>query len=335
MSISNLDAPTILVPTMRFLPKNPDAIIAHQSLTYPADRNPARKILTDLQKGFCAYSERFLKPLDSVEVEHFDPRLKGTDMDGIHNWHAVIRWMNAHKSRRISDFEPLPDLKHWSPDRVSYERGGFICNETDRESMHGLTRDSRIDPPSASNLEPPSISVAHRHVRHRRGAWGKLRTRQVRQNSASRVALYGSRCKKLRVWESIHASPVWGSVGVGAAWLVTACLLVAGVVGCVLPVLPGHDPVVLSRCLLHRLSRPVPFPQLSLASRRGWRRLRLPLPGRSQCPRERGLRKVRTPQGNAPHASGGREPRGTRTESTTENTPPMARKGSGKGEMVG
>jgi len=43
-----------------------------------------------------------------------------------------------------------------------------------------------------------------------------------------------------------------------------------------------------------------------------------PLPGRSQFPRKRWLRKVRTPQGNAPHESEGREPRGTRTDSAAE-----------------
>lgn len=42
------------------------------------------------------------------------------------------------------------------------------------------------------------------------------------------------------MWEAIQSSPVWGSVGTGVAWLVTGCLLVAGAVGCVLPVLPGH-----------------------------------------------------------------------------------------------
>ena len=48
------------------------------------------------------------------------------------------------------------------------------------------------------------------------------------------------------------ASPAWGSVGVGAAWLVTGCLLAAGTVGCVLPVLPGHW-ILLLAAVGHRL----------------------------------------------------------------------------------
>ena len=47
-------------------------------------------------------------------------------------------------------------------------------------------------------------------------------------------------------------NPAWGTVGVGAAWLVTSCLLAAGVVGCLLPVLPGHL-IILLAAVAHRL----------------------------------------------------------------------------------
>ncbi len=42
------------------------------------------------------------------------------------------------------------------------------------------------------------------------------------------------------MWDSIVGWEMWGGVGTGAAWIVTASLLVAGLVGCVLPILPGH-----------------------------------------------------------------------------------------------
>lgn len=96
---------------MRFLPKPSSFLAAHQALRYPKDRKAAMEALTEAQHGFCAYSERRLKPLDSVEVEHFDPRLKKTESDSIANWHAVIRWVNAHKARKIENFEPLPDTQ--------------------------------------------------------------------------------------------------------------------------------------------------------------------------------------------------------------------------------
>jgi len=54
------------------------------------------------------------------------------------------------------------------------------------------------------------------------------------------------------VWEAIQSSAVWGNVGTGVAWLVTGCLLAAGAVGCVLPVLPGHL-IILIAAVAHRL----------------------------------------------------------------------------------
>ena len=45
------------------------------------------------------------------------------------------------------------------------------------------------------------------------------------------------------------------------------------------------------------------------------------------------LRKVRTPEGNAPHESGGRVTRGTRTDSAAERYRRWPQ-GTGKGEMV-
>ena len=42
------------------------------------------------------------------------------------------------------------------------------------------------------------------------------------------------------MWETILSIGVMQGVGTGLAWFVTNCLLVAGAIGCVLPVLPGH-----------------------------------------------------------------------------------------------
>lgn len=41
-------------------------------------------------------------------------------------------------------------------------------------------------------------------------------------------------------------------MGTGVKWLVTSCLLLAGLVGCVLPVLPGHL-IILIGVIAHRL----------------------------------------------------------------------------------
>ena len=42
------------------------------------------------------------------------------------------------------------------------------------------------------------------------------------------------------------------SVGLGLAWTVTACLLIAGLIGCILPLVPGHL-LLLMAALAHRL----------------------------------------------------------------------------------
>lgn len=61
-----------------------------------------------------------------------------------------------------------------------------------------------------------------------------------------------------------------------------------------------------------------------LSDRPGTANVLPPLPGRSQQARTRRLRKVRTPQGSAPHENGGRKSRDNRTESAAESIPPMA-----------
>ena len=50
----------------------------------------------------------------------------------------------------------------------------------------------------------------------------------------------------------IQSNEVWQGVGTGAAWLVTICLLVAGAIGCVLPILPGHL-IILIAVVAYRL----------------------------------------------------------------------------------
>lgn len=54
------------------------------------------------------------------------------------------------------------------------------------------------------------------------------------------------------MWDLIQSNAVWQSAGTGAAWLVTVCLLLAGLVGCVLPILPGHL-ILLIAAIAHRL----------------------------------------------------------------------------------
>lgn len=52
--------------------------------------------------------------------------------------------------------------------------------------------------------------------------------------------------------EALQFNLLWQAAGTAAAWFVTLCLLLAGLVGCVLPVLPGHL-ILLIGMIAHRL----------------------------------------------------------------------------------
>jgi len=54
------------------------------------------------------------------------------------------------------------------------------------------------------------------------------------------------------MWEAITNWNGWDEVGTATAWLVTISLVVAGLAGCILPVLPGHVLIFLA-AVAHRL----------------------------------------------------------------------------------
>ena len=52
------------------------------------------------------------------------------------------------------------------------------------------------------------------------------------------------------MWETINSWEGWNEVSTAGAWLITACLLVVGLVGCFLPVIPGPL-IILIAVLFH------------------------------------------------------------------------------------
>lgn len=54
------------------------------------------------------------------------------------------------------------------------------------------------------------------------------------------------------MWDAIIGWEMWDGVGTGAAWVVTICLMASGLIGCVLPILPGHL-ILLIGAIAHRL----------------------------------------------------------------------------------
>ena len=114
---------------MRYLGKRKDSQVIQAAWQYSNTRHRP-KIRTELlteQHGFCAYSERYVTPMDAWEIEHFDPRKKNTTDDDYWNWYAVHRRMNQLKMHRsIVDY--LPILSPYDPSvssRIQYEYGQF------------------------------------------------------------------------------------------------------------------------------------------------------------------------------------------------------------------
>ena len=54
------------------------------------------------------------------------------------------------------------------------------------------------------------------------------------------------------MWESLTSPEAREIAGVSLAWLVTASLLLVGLVGCIVPVLPGHL-IILIAAIVHRI----------------------------------------------------------------------------------
>ncbi len=53
-------------------------------------------------------------------------------------------------------------------------------------------------------------------------------------------------------WQQWGLWQGWGTVGSSLAWVVTVCLLLAGLVGSIIPVIPGHL-ILLGAAIAHRL----------------------------------------------------------------------------------
>jgi hypothetical protein len=112
---------------MRYLDKTPESKILAADWRYPQDASKIREALVRKQRGFCAYSERFIKHTDSCDVEHFDPNLKNTPEDSYWNWYGVLHWMNSHKPRKIEPYLPiLPPHDSTRGKRIKYEDGLFV-----------------------------------------------------------------------------------------------------------------------------------------------------------------------------------------------------------------
>ena len=111
---------------MQYLSKLTDSKIVTENLTYnnASQRGKIRAILIQEQSEFCAYSEVYIRSVDEVHIEHFDPRLKNTMDDNYQNWYGVLAKMNTNRPKKIEPY--LPILHPSSEDlfkRIFYKDG--------------------------------------------------------------------------------------------------------------------------------------------------------------------------------------------------------------------
>ena len=126
---------------MRYLRKSDNSEVSAKNWQYPKDSEKISAELRNEQIGFCAYSERYMRRTDAVDVEHFDPRLKNTENDNYWNWYAVLSWMNRRKPRNIEPFEPI--LQPYSEDvsqRIRYRNGQFLAVDPSDEQADNLIK---------------------------------------------------------------------------------------------------------------------------------------------------------------------------------------------------
>ncbi len=125
---------------MKYLAKDPQSpiIVAGWKYSTESQRPKIRQQLLVEQQNFCAYTERYVAPIDACEIEHFDDRLKKTPAaDSYWNWYAVHRWVNQRKPL-IGKF--LPILMPYDPtlsQRIHYSEGAFrAINPDDLEAIN-------------------------------------------------------------------------------------------------------------------------------------------------------------------------------------------------------
>jgi hypothetical protein len=94
---------------MRNIPKNSNSPIVTKKLRYPTHAEKIRTTLEMEQQYFCAYTEERLTALTSIDVEHFDPTRKYTELEDYPNWFAVIHKWNLKKgdASRWAEHQPV------------------------------------------------------------------------------------------------------------------------------------------------------------------------------------------------------------------------------------
>jgi hypothetical protein len=115
-----------------------DSQITRDGLRYTNGNNSLLTVLLQgEQRDFCAYTEKQFNATDLIEIDHFDPSLKGTENDGYNNWYVVVAKWNRKKARKWEDYQPIlhPTNEDFST-RIWFESGVFQYHPEDVEAKN-------------------------------------------------------------------------------------------------------------------------------------------------------------------------------------------------------
>ncbi len=122
--------------------KKEDSKILKENLNYivgnSANNKKISNILYKEQKGFCAYTEKYIGRTDAKDIEHFNPTLKGKEADSYQNWFLVKHQWNKEKSSKWEKFQPiLHPTDATFEDRILYQDGHyFLADSNDIEAKN-------------------------------------------------------------------------------------------------------------------------------------------------------------------------------------------------------
>lgn len=139
---------------MKRIDKPTDSTILYESIRYRERRENSRlsEVLHKEQLGFCAYTETFLGRSDKAEIDHFNPKLKGTQNDTYSNWFLTKARWNSEKAKKWDKFQPIlhPTSEDFD-ERVLYENGDYRASSPTDIEAQNLIRLLKLDDPDLAN----------------------------------------------------------------------------------------------------------------------------------------------------------------------------------------
>ena len=135
---------------MRKVEKSETSQVLEQKLNYiegnSANNSNISRILYQEQKGFCAYTEEYIGRADARDIEHFNPTLKGTDLDSYKNWSLVKHQWNKEKSSKWLKYQPILHITDDNfDDRIVYDNGDYRSANIDDDEAKNLIGLLKLD----------------------------------------------------------------------------------------------------------------------------------------------------------------------------------------------